>query len=60
MIIKERRIKHFLKKMKKNEDEWEHVEVKTGKSRQTKPQKEFQEEVEESGGKYTVQREEVK
>ena len=35
---------------------WEYVEVKTGKARQTKSQKEFEKEVRNKGGKYTVER----
>ena len=41
---------------KKSDDSWEYVEVKTGKARKTKSQKEFKEEVEKKGGKYVEKR----
>lgn len=41
----------------KKEDDWEYVEVKTGKARQTKAQRAFEKEVKRKGGKYTLQRE---
>ena len=43
----------------KKRDNWEYVEVKTGKARQTKAQTRFERETKRKGGRYTVQREEV-
>ncbi len=45
--------------MVKKKDDWEYVEVKAGKARQTKAQTRFEKETKRKGGRYTVQREEV-
>jgi hypothetical protein len=42
--------------MVKKKDDWEYVEVKTGKARQTKSQKQLEKKVKKTGGKYSVER----
>lgn len=44
--------------MTKKKNDWECVEVKTGKSRQTRAQKNFEKAAKQKGEKYTLQREE--
>ena len=39
---------------RKTDDDWEYVEVKANTSKQTKAQKEFQEEAERKGKKYNL------